>query len=62
MKKTKKKLRKYVVLLSNHVNRDDDDSIELMAYSIVDATEKAKEKCDFRRYSLNGVYLKKDLR
>lgn len=60
MAKTPRK-KKFVVLLSNHTDRRDDDSVAVMARSGEDAIAEAKKgKFDSSRFSIRAVLTAKE--
>ena len=53
---------KWVVLLSNHVDRRDDESMEISAYNVDEARSRALLKMNMSRFSIKGVYKKSEMK
>ena len=54
--------RKWVGILSNHVSRDDDETVDVWAKTYAEAEEKVLAKMDKSRFSLRAVMTAKDAR
>jgi hypothetical protein len=54
--------RKWVGLLSNHVSRDDDETVDVWAKTYEEAERKVLAKMDTSRFSLRTVMTAKDAR
>lgn len=61
-KKESTRARKWVGLLSNHVSRDDDETVDVWAKTYAEAEQKVLAKMDKTRFSLRAVMTAKDAR
>jgi hypothetical protein len=53
---------KYVVWLSNHTDREDDEWLVTYAHSYEEAKQKVRNKVDFSRFSFSNTFTIKEFR